>query len=297
MKRMGMRSNSGLTYALKYAAGVLKQGIGMSKRQVYGEHGGRSPYIHSYSTFNRYMGVAKDFVRWAKERGVNRLDRVTYEHVRAFLEEKAQRGVSEKTLKVNTCALEKFFGAVGREDISGKLREDYQEIYSRGRLPGRALPFSNPQGVIENLKDPAHRAVAGLQYLTGARVGDVKKMEVDEVGKRVLIHGSKGGRDREIDFSDRPDRFERVKELHRELQRHIEERGWKEIRESYDEDLKQAVKKSGEVYTGSHAFRVSYAVERFEELKAKGLSDEEADRVLTRELGHNRLEMSRYYRR
>ncbi len=151
--------------------------------------------------------------------------------------------------------------------------------------------------MIENLKDPAHRAVAELQYLTGARVGDVKKIGIDEVGKRVLIHGSKGGRDREIDFSDRPDRFERVKELHRELQRHIEEKGWKEIRESYDEDLKQAVEKSGEVYTGSHAFRVSYAVERVEELKAKGLSDEDADRVLTRELGHNRLEMSRYYRR
>ena len=61
--------------------------------------------------------------------------------------------------------------------------------------------------------------------------------------------------------------------------------------------MKQAVKKSGEVYTGSHAFRVSYAVERFEELKAKGLSDEEADSILTQELGHNRLEMSRYYRR
>ena len=297
LRSRGIKRRSGLTYALKYAAEVLKQGIGMSKRDVYRELGGRSPYIHSYSTFNRYMGIAKDFVRWAKEREVNRLDRVTYEHVRTFLDEKAQRGVSEKTLKVNTCALEKFFDAVGRADISDKLREDYQEIYSQGRSPGRALPFSNPQRVIENLKDPAHRIVAELQYLTGARIGDIKKIEVDSESSKVFIWGSKGGRDREIDFSDRLDRFERVKELYRELRRYIEERGWKEIRESYDEDLKQAVKKSGEVYTGSHAFRVSYAVERFEELKVKGLSDGEADSILTRELGHNRLEMSRYYRR
>lgn len=292
-----IKRRSGLTYALKYASKVLKQGIGLSKKRVYEEFGGRSPYIHSYSTFNRYMGVAKEFVGWAKKRGINRLDKVRYEHVREFLEEKAERGASEKTLKVNMCALEKFFDAVGRGDISGKLREDYQEIYSMGRPSGRSLPFADPEGVIGNLKDPAHRVVAELQYLTGARVGDVKKIEVDEERRVVKIEGSKGGRDRELDFRDRPEEFERVKELKEELDRHIEERGWKEIRESYYEDLREACKKAGEVYTGSHAFRVTYAVERFEELTERGLSEEEADRVITQELGHNRLEMSRYYRR
>ena len=292
------RKNMRLTYALSYAAKLLGMGIGRSKKAMYQKFGNRSPLIHSHSTFNRYLGIAKEFARWERERkGINRVDKVSYEDVREFLDEKAERGVSEKTLKVNTCALEKFFDAVGRTDISDKLREDYQEIYSQGRPSGRALPYTNPQKVIENLKDDAHRTVAELQYLTGARVGDVKKIEVDEDRKVVRIEKSKGGRDREIDFSDRPERFERIKELKEELDRHIEERGWKEIRETYYEDLKNTCKKSGEVYTGSHAFRVSYAVERFEELKGKGLSDEEADRILTQELGHNRLEMSRYYRR
>jgi len=65
--KLGIKRNSGLTYALKYAAKVLKQGIGISKHSVYKSMGGRSPLIHSYSTFNRYMGIAKEFVNWAKE--------------------------------------------------------------------------------------------------------------------------------------------------------------------------------------------------------------------------------------
>lgn len=291
-----MRKNMRLTYALKWVGKVL-DGRGRSKREVYEEHGGRSPYIHSHSTRNRYLGVAKDFVSWAKEKGINRVDKVSYEDVREFLEEKVEKGVSEKTLKVNMSALRKFFGAVGRDDIAKKIGEDYQEIYSQGRPSGRALPYTNPQKVIENLKDDAHRTVAELQYLTGARVGDVKKIRIDEDRKVVEIPRSKGGRDREIDLSDRPERFERVKELREELDRHLQEREWKDIRKSYYDDLRESCKKVGEVYTGAHAFRVTYAQERFRELtEERGMSDEEADSTITQELGHNRLEMSRYYR-
>lgn len=290
----GIRGRSGLTYALKYAAKVLKQGISMSKNEMFKIYGGKTPFIHSYSTFNRYMGVAKDFVKWAKEHDINRLDKVNYDVVREFLQEKIDRGLSEKTLKVNMSALEKFFDAVGRIDISDRLREDYHKIYSEGSPRGRALPFANPIGVINGLRDPAHKIVAEIQYLTGARIGDVKKIEIR--GDKVIFQGSKGGRDRQLDFSDRPEKLERVKELHNKLKEYIQERGWNEIRRSYYDDLKNAVLKVGEVYTGAHAFRVTYAVERFKELRDKGLSEKEADRILTQELGHNRLKMSIYYR-
>ncbi len=53
----------------------------------------------------------------------------------------------------------------------------------------------------------------------------------------------------------------------------------------------------GEVYTGTHSFRVNYAQERFQELINRGLSEYQADKILTQELGHNRVEMSQYYRR
>jgi hypothetical protein len=293
---LGIKRNSGLTYALKYAAKVLKQGIGVSKHSVYKSMGGRSPLIHSYSTFNRYMGIAKEFVNWAKEQGINRLDKVQYDHVRDFLLSKAEY-CSMKTLKVNASALKKFFETVGRVDISVQIKKDYQEIYSQGRNPNRALAFAHPERVISFLKEDVHKVIAELQLLTGARIGDIKKIQVLPEAKKVIILKSKGGRTREIDYADRPEKFERIRELTEALNEHLKTSSWKSIREGYYKDLRQAVLRSGEVYTGSHAFRVNYVKERLKELKSQGYSEREALQKIEYEIGHSRIEMSVYYSR
>jgi integrase len=293
---LGIKRNSGLTYALKYAAKVLKQGIGVSKHNVYKQFGGKSPLIHSYSTFNRYMGIAKEFVNWAKEQGVNRLDKVQDDHVRDFLLSKAEY-CSMKTLKVNASALRKFFDTVGRSDISERIKEEYQEIYSAGRTPNRALAFAHPDRVISLLKEDVHKAIAELQYLTGARIGDVKKIQVLPEEKKIVISKSKGGRTREIDYSDRPEKFERIKELTEKLNEYLKNTSWSSIRENYYRDLRQAVIRSGEIYTGSHAFRVNYVKERLQELKSQGYSEMEALQKIEYEIGHSRIEMSAYYSR
>ncbi|MEO2068538.1 MAG: site-specific integrase [Desulfurobacteriaceae bacterium] len=293
---LGIKKNSGLTYALKYAASVLKQGIGVSKHNVYKQFGGKSPLIHSYSTFNRYMGVAKEFVNWAREQGINRLDKVQYDHVKDFLLSKAEY-CSMKTLKVNASALRKFFETVGREDISERIGKEYQEIYSQGRNPGRALAFAHPEKVISLLKEEVHKVIAELQLLTGARIGDVKKIQVLPESKKVIILKSKGGRTREIDYADRPEKFERIRELVDILQEHLKTSSWKSVREGYYKDLRQAVLRSGEVYTGSHAFRVNYVKERLKELKSLGYSEREALQKIEYEIGHSRIEMSAYYSR
>ncbi len=293
---LGIKRNSGLTYALKYAAKLLKKGIGISKHSVYKSMGGRSPLIHSYSTFNRYMGIAKEFVNWAKEQGINRLDKVQYDHVRDFLLSKAEY-CSMKTLKVNASALKKFFTTVGRTDISEQIKKDYQDIYSRGRSPNRALAFAHPEKVISLLKEDVHKVVAELQLLTGARIGDVKKIQVLPESKKVVILKSKGGRTREIDYADRPEKFERIRELTEALKERLKTSSWKSVREGYYKDLRQAVLRSGEVYTGSHAFRVNYVKERLKELKAQGYSEREALQKIEHEIGHSRIEMSAYYSR
>jgi len=292
---LGIRANSTLTYALKYAAKVLKKGIGVSKKEVYERNGGRSPYIHSWSTFNRYMGIAKDFVRWAKERGVNRLDKVEYELVRDFLLSKAERNVSSRTLKVNMCALEKFFATVKREDIAKRIREEYVKLYTKGTTPGRVYPFDKPMEVIKRISKPEYRVMAELQYLTGARIGDLKKIRIDEDRKVVIIERSKGGRTREIDYRDRPEKFDRIKELIKELEKYVKEKGWSNLRRGYPEAVRYAARRAGEIYTGTHAFRVNYAQERYKELRERGESELGALKVVTRELGHNRLSMAKYY--
>jgi len=115
--------------------------------------------------------------------------------------------------------------------------------------------------------------------------------------KKVVILKSKGGRTREIDYADRPEKFKRIRKLTDALQRHLKKSSWKSVREGYYKDLRQAVLRSGEVYTGSHAFRVNYVKERLEELKSQGYSDKEALRKIEYEIGHSRIEMSAYYSR
>ena len=105
-----IRKNSELTYALKYASKELRKGIEVSKREIYRQNNGRSPYIHSWSTFNRYMGVAKDFVKWCKERNINRLDKVNYNHIREYLEKKnRERGIAKNIKSQSKCLREIFF--------------------------------------------------------------------------------------------------------------------------------------------------------------------------------------------
>jgi len=291
---------AGLTYILKLVCEYWKQGIGKSKRNIYLQNNRKSPYVHSWSTFHRYAGIAKDFVNWSKKNGVNRLHQVNYEHIERYIAEKIERGVSHRTVKTNLSALKKFFETAGRSDIAEKITENYQKNYSQARLGGRAIGYSDPERVIEALRKEEHKVLAKLQLLTGARVGDVKKMEIKEEEKKVIIHKSKGGRTREISYKDkyvdRTKEFEEVKRLKEKMDRYIEEKGWKSIRSSYYPDLRNACKKVGEYYSGSHAFRVTYLKERFDNLVENGCPPEEAKRIVAEEAGHSRLQMGDYYR-
>ncbi|MEO2065038.1 MAG: hypothetical protein ABGX17_00875 [Desulfurobacteriaceae bacterium] len=128
-------------------------------------------------------------------------------------------------------------------------------------------------------------------------MGDVKKMKLLSLEKKVVIKKSKGERTRKIDCSDRSKDFERIREFHGRLKKVLREKDWSSVRKSYYSDLKRAAVKAGEVYTGSHAFRVNYVKRRLEQLKGRALSEEESLKVVETEIGHSRIEMSIYYSR
>lgn len=291
-----LHSRSGIYYALEFASTELVKGIGMKKRLAKALNKRQSPLIHSFSTFNRYMGVSKQFVQYCKERGANKIFKINETILmNYFNERKTAYNLSEKTIKVNLCALEKFFKTIGRNDLAEVLRNRFTEIYSSGSAPGRTEYFGNPEQVINNLKDEAHRRIAELQYLTGGRIGDVKKTKTNMLLKQVIIPKSKGGKNRVLDYSDREEALQRIDKLCVELEAYIVQRGWQNLREGYYTDLRQAVQRSGEIYSGAHAFRASYARERREELIDKELSEKEADKIVSEELGHVRVSMGRYY--
>ena len=119
-ERLGtLRPKAGLTYALEFCAKIARIGFGISRREMTRPRKELSPFIHAFSTFNRYMGIAKEFVLFCQKKGVTRLHKLTYKTVEDFLMEKIMaRGILRSTVRTNVCALQKFFH-VSAATISG----------------------------------------------------------------------------------------------------------------------------------------------------------------------------------
>jgi len=301
---------SGIKYALSYASKFWLQGIGLSKRRIYQLNGGRSPVVHSWSTFNRYTGIVKDFVKFCiEEKGISKVKQLSYDTVEEYLDRKIEKGRSVKTIKVNATALRKFFSTIKREEIAETIKQEYMDFYGKAlQSPRYTRGFANPFKVISNLKDPVHRLIAELQLRTGARIGDVKKIQIDEKNKIVIISKSKGGRTRMINFKklveydpDKLYEFERIVELKKQLDEALKERDWKEIRGSggspgtYYKDLREAAKKARENYAGAHSFRANYAETFWRWGEMQGWDKEKIAKTLEEHLGHSRVYWSRLY--
>lgn len=292
--------------SLVYAITVFVKetdGIGKSKYLAKKEYGGVSPLIHSFATKTRYLGILNDFKEEMFRKNIFRVKHVRPEHLLNFLEEKAPK-VTVKTIKTNMAALRKFFQtSVWKQnpELLEALEKNYYYILDLARENGEAKPFSNPEAVIDRIKEPPHKSIAIIQLHTGARIDDVPKV-VDSVKRwemdpnhLIEINKSKGGRNRTIDLTDRMESFWKVREAVAILYPVIEQKSWKIIKEEYYTDLKRAASALGESYTGSHAFRVNYAQRRHQDMIKKGLSEKEAFKSITNELGHNRISMAKAY--
>jgi len=295
------------SYGLNYAVGVFLRktnGIGESKRAAKLAHGGVSNKIHSYATRARYCGIVKDFVEKMRSEGVRRVSQLKEVHVTNYLYGKGG-WTTEKTMKVNMSALAKFFKAMGREDLVEATEAHRGSILIKAKPSGQAIPFSDPERVIEKLRKPEFKAIARIMHGCGARIDDVPKvvnsfMDNERIPganlPNIKIRKSKGGRGRELHFDDRGERYEVIREAVEILNDVMKERNWKDIKTEFYQDLRVASDSWGETYSGAHAFRVSYAQERFQELiEEKGMLEREGLQIVTEELGHNRVGMALGY--
>jgi hypothetical protein len=283
-----------------------------------------SHFIHTSKTKVRYEQAVMKFVDFLEENGIKRQSHLNkksteelQEVIDSYFERLAEEEYSKSTIKLHIAALEKTI-AIVRPDIKEYLTDDENRIgwWSAGVDSRKRGSYVNPEAIRERLKEE-HRMIAEAQSLAGFRVREIAKAEVDKENERIIIHKAKGGRTRELSFEHRKEDFERLADLIEKLQ----EQEYQKHLKDYYRDIKNACKATGEEYRASHAFRYEYAERRIEKLKEnkeelKDLLDrygadektkecvndentieQAADYVLTRELGHNRTSMSRYYYR
>ena len=283
-----------------------------------------SHFIHTSTTKVRYERAMMKFSDYLEERGIKRdkhLNKLSTEELQQviddYFEKLAEEGYSKSTIKVHISAMEKSL-AVIRPDIKEYLTDDENRIgwWSAGVDSRKRDSYVDPDAIRERLSEE-HRMIAEAQALGGFRVREIARVEVDRENERIIIHRAKGGRTRELSFEHRKEDFEKLADLIEKLQ----ERHYEEHLKDYYRDIKNACKATGEEYRASHAFRYEYAQQRIEELKenkeelkdlldkydaneeTKSYANNEntieraADYVLTKELGHNRTSMARYYYR
>jgi integrase len=295
----GMNPKSGMTYALEHFAELARVGIGISRREVTRGTEKSSPFIHSWDTFDRYLGICKEFVLFCRNQGVNKLHKLHYDTVEAFLMAKIADDKTRNTLKVNMCALQKFFNGCNRPDLRDQLANDFPRFKELAQPGGTIHAFDNPERLIEQINKRAELAavIAKLQYITGARIHEVRIMEIAEI--TITIHKGKGGRKRVLDFSHRLEELAEVRNLVIRLEELAEGVDWQEYCQSkdspYQGHVKAASRSLGDSYGGAHGLRANHAQELRKKLEAEGLTAEEIELIITQDLGHNRRSMARHY--
>ena len=293
---------SGLYYAIGRTVRYLQQGIGTSRRAFKLSQGG-SPYVHSCETLERYVGIINNF-RDTVLTDVKTINKITTDHVETHFQNLLEKDVTEKTIKVNASALIKLFGALNRDDLIAYINKNRYLWVSSARLSCRTNPFGDPDRVIGFMRGDPYKAGAIIQKETGTRVSDIKKV-VESVlsnpsSNIIYIKKSKGGRDRMINFSDRKDRLKLVRQAVCTIDKHFTETktNWSQFLKEYTKEVHRAVVKAGEIYCGPHAFRANYAETRYETMITDKEDKQQEKAVLkkiTKELGHSRISMAKYY--
>ena len=92
-------------------------GVGISRRELTEQTGQLSPLVHSFDTFDRYMGICKEFINYCKATGANKLHKIGSPTVDGFLMVKIGKGYTNNTIETNMCALQKFFFDSSRPDL------------------------------------------------------------------------------------------------------------------------------------------------------------------------------------
>ena len=109
----------------------------------------------------------------------------------------------------------------------------------------------------------------------------------------------KGGKKRVLDFSYRLDELEEIKNLMARLEELSQGIDWQNYCQSRgsvcESHVKAGMPVSRRWIRRRPGFRANYAQELRKKLEGKGLTDKEIDRIITRELGHERRSMARHY--
>lgn len=273
---------------------------------------GRELKVYSYATADAYRDVWGQCLAHAKaEHGVKDIEKLGAGHVGSFLKAKAEGGesVSKATFRQYAAALGKLEAALngyaarfetGRSYDFRQAIKDARPLAASLRDGPQTRAYAEPQRLVAAIKRSDHRLAARMQYEGGPRVHEISLITPPQLlGERPdpvsgktcgwIADKGKGGKNLEHKFS---------LETYRQLAAEVERRGAFSVdKAAYRESLKSAAEDTGQDYRGSHGLRWNFAQERFAACQAADMGYELALVNVSRELGHERPDITEHYLR
>ena len=117
--------------------------------------------------------------------------------ITSFLSELEQSDYSEHTKKDYRVVLRRFFQYLGKEELVKDVKTTLKN--SRKKLPDEILTQSEVEKMIEAADHPRDKAIIGLLYEGGLRIGElaslrIKNVEFDDDGAVLKVRGKTGER-------------------------------------------------------------------------------------------------------
>ena len=257
----------------------------------------RKTGIHSFRTKEAYLRVWRQCLDHARSTfRIRDIEQLAGEHVSSFLRTRIAEDVGRQTYGQAASALGKLENALnGYARVKGTgLSYDFRTAIrqvspeAKGLAPmvsGRA--FRDPDRVISHLPDPDFRLAAAIQREAGLRMSEATHVRPGQLkGEGTIEIRGKGGKIRVAQLS---------RETYQQLAVRMEQSGEFQVsRDAYRSAVTRASEAAND--KGSpHSFRHRWAQDRLQEKLSEGKTWERALSEVSREIGHERAEITMHY--
>jgi integrase len=261
--------------------------------------------LHSPDSARQYASTWAQCGEYAKETfGVKSLEKLTGEHVAAYLDFKHELGQAKDTLDNQAAHLGKLAAAL--EKWNGQSYDSIRQGVECMRptiaeAPEKALTdraYYDPRTVVSALPAGDIGLAGRILYESGVRISEGTKIGADQLrGLAIDKHtGKEVGRFDYVGKGGKDGIGTTTVATYRELEKAIAANGGKfEVSQAAFRDALKAA--AGSEYDGrsAHGLRYNHAQGRMTELQTHGMSRDQAKAVVSKEMNHERPEITELY--
>jgi integrase len=273
--------------------------LSLSNKQV-------SDTTHSYSYLANAKGTFKQLGEYAKDvHNVRDFEKISNDIVKAFIQDKIDKGVTKGSLEAYNSHLGKL--QIALEKIAEHKGKEYKAFNLEARQEINQLvkdkatksvhvnrAYHSTTQIIDNLKNKDHKLVAKIQVTTGVRVAEathIKREQLDRKSYTLAVNG-KGGKEHTVQLN-KPLFNELVARVNKSVSNG--EIGFKVNYSTYSNDLKQAVLQTNQDWHATHGFRYAHTQADYRNHILQGYSEQEALEKTSKNHAHNRAEITKTY--